>query len=99
MEPDIRTAVCGVICDECEHRKECGGCDHVMGRPFWTAFVGAEICPVYACCTGERHFTHCGECPDLLCERFTRYRDPDVGEEEARTGLETRKARLLARRK
>jgi hypothetical protein len=99
MGPEIRTAVCGVICDECEHREECGGCDHVKGRPFWTAYVGAEICPVYACCTGERHFAHCGECPDLLCERFTRYRDPDVGEEEGRAGLETRKARLLARKK
>jgi len=99
MDTDLSTAVCGTICKECEHQAECGGCDQVQGKPFWTAFVGIDICPVYACCTGERHLAHCGECPELPCERFTRYKDPGMNEEEIRTGLEKMKARLLARKK
>lgn len=96
---DQTTEVCGTICTECDYLPECGGCKAVRGRPFWTASVGIEECPIYECCVGERHLDHCGECPEVVCERFTRFRDPDVTDEEAAAALETMKTRLLRRNK
>jgi hypothetical protein len=76
--------VCGHSCSDCGHHgKECPGCGMTGGRPFWTAFVETDCCPVYDCCVTERKLPHCGRCPELMCERFTRFRDPDMGDEQA----------------
>ncbi|QYZ79756.1 DUF3795 domain-containing protein [Methanofollis formosanus] len=97
MEQNIE--VCGMICTDCNHFSECGGCEAVRGRPFWTAYVGAEECPIYGCCVGERHLEHCGQCPELVCERFTRFKNPEMTDEEAAAALDATKSRLLTRRR
>ena len=80
--------VCGYSCSDCSHlAKECPGCDTTKGKPFWTAFVGIDQCPVYECCTTERKLPHCGKCPDLVCERYRRYKNPEMTDEEATAAL------------
>ena len=87
--------VCGIICRECTYyRADCEGCRAVKGAPFWVAFVGVDRCPIYECCVVEKKLDHCGQCDDLPCERFTRFRDPSVSEENAARTLESMVARL-----
>jgi hypothetical protein len=87
MERKIKT-VCGYSCSGCDHHgKECPGCEATKGKPFWTANVSVECCPVYDCCVNERKLPHCGKCPDLICERFTRFKDPAMNEEQAQALL------------
>ena len=97
MTKKIET-VCGYSCSGCDpHTKECPGCEATMGKPFWTAYAGIEQCLVYACCTTERKLPHCGKCPDLMCERFTRFKDPDMSEAEVVAGLTAMEQELRAR--
>ncbi len=89
-------AVCGTECAVCEHYEhDCPGCTECHGAVFWTEYVDIEVCPVYQCCTEERHLPHCGHCPELMCEKYRRFRDPDMTEEEAEAGLVRQKAKLL----
>ena len=75
--------VCGYSCSVCGHyRKKCRGCGETKGKPFWMAYVDADSCPVYACCVTLRQFPHCGKCPELMCERFTRFKDPGMSVED-----------------
>ena len=91
--------VCGYSCTGCDHyTRECRGCEPTKGKPFWTVYVGADCCPVYDCCVNERKLPHCGKCPDLMCERFTRFKDPDMTDEQAAECLATME-RELKRRK
>ncbi|HUU74666.1 MAG TPA: DUF3795 domain-containing protein [Methanoregulaceae archaeon] len=87
--------VCGMICRECDHYQvECQGCRAVKGVPFWVAFVGIDRCPVYECCVEEKKIANCGQCEELPCDRFTRYKDPSVSGENAARTLESMVARL-----
>lgn len=80
--------VCGYSCSDCDHHgNECQGCGETKGKPFWKRFASVDCCPVYDCCVNERKRPHCGKCPDLVCERFTRFKDPDRSEEESRAVL------------
>lgn len=98
MAKKIET-VCGYSCSDCDHlKKECEGCKKTKGKPFWTAFVDAACCPVYDCCTNERELPHCGRCPDLVCERFTRFRDPDMTDEQVQEGLAAMERELRSRK-
>lgn len=91
--------VCGYSCSDCDHLgAECRGCISLRGKPFWTQFVGVETCPVYKCCVDERKFAHCGRCPDLMCDRFTRFKDPGMSDEEARAGLKRMEQELRSRK-
>lgn len=86
---------CGIICGKCEYYPgDCPGCRSVKGAPFWVNFVKVARCPIYECCMVEKKLDHCGPCPDLPCERFSRFRDPSVSEEEAARAIETMVARL-----
>lgn len=88
MEGKKTETVCGYSCSDCDHKgNECRGCVRTMGSPFWTHFAGIETCPVYDCCVNDRKLPHCGRCPDLVCERFTRYTDPDMSPEQASDAL------------
>ena len=90
--------VCGYSCSGCDHHtKECPGCEKTKGKPFWTAYAGVECCPVYDCCVNEKKLPHCGKCPDLVCERFTRFKDPGMSEEEAAAALLQMEHELRAR--
>jgi hypothetical protein len=91
--------VCGYSCSDCDHHgKECPGCGKTKGKPFWTAFVGAACCPVYDCCVNDRKLPHCGKCPELICERFTRFKNPESTEEEAQAALLKMEQVLRARK-
>jgi len=96
-EKKIET-VCGYSCSDCDHHgKECPGCEKTKGKPFWTAFVNVGCCPVYDCCVNEKKLPHCGKCPDLVCERFTRFKDPNRTEEETQAALLEIEKELRAR--
>lgn len=99
MARDTIETVCGYSCSGCDHLgDECPGCEATKGKPFWTAYAGVECCPVYDCCVNERNLPHCGRCPDLLCERFSRFKDPNVSDEQARAVLHQMEQELRARR-
>ena len=90
--------VCGYSCSECDHLGcECHGCGITKGKPFWTDYAGVECCPVYDCCVNERKLPHCGKCPELMCERFTRFKDPDRSEKEAEDVLLRMEQELIGR--
>ena len=98
MAKKIET-VCGYSCSGCDHhRKECPGCGATKGTPFWTAYAGIDQCQIYACCTAERKLPHCGKCPDLMCGRFTRFRDPNMNGEQAAACLAAMEQELRARK-
>jgi len=91
--------ICGFSCTDCNYlEKECPGCEAKKGKVFWTAYVGADCCPIYDCCVNDRRLPHCGKCPDLVCERYTRFKDPNVSEEVAAKGLVERVQELRNRK-
>ena len=91
--------VCGYSCSRCDHhRKECPGCGATKGKPFWTAYAGVECCPVYDCCVNERKLPHCGKCPELMCERFSRFKNPEVSDEIQAGHLTAMEQELRARK-
>lgn len=52
-----------------------------MGKVFWTAFAGINCCPIYDCCVNDKKLLHCGKCPDLIRERFTKFKNPEVSDD------------------
>ncbi|OPY37519.1 MAG: hypothetical protein A4E35_01435 [Methanoregula sp. PtaU1.Bin051] len=92
--------VCGYSCSGCDHyTKECPGCPKTGGRPFWTGFIGIDRCAIYDCCVNDRKIPHCGKCPELMCERFSRIRDdPDLNEAEATACLAAMEKELRRRK-
>ena len=99
MSKNTIQTVCGYSCSGCEHLgSECPGCKETEGKPFWTAYVDTKTCPVYECCVTERNYQHCGKCPDLMCERFSRFKDPDMTDEQAREVLAMMEADLRSRK-
>lgn len=91
--------VCGYSCSDCDHHgNECRGCESTQGKPFWTHFVEIDTCPIYDCCINDRMLPHCGKCPDLICERFTRFKDPGLSEDEAQAALRRMEQDLRARK-
>ena len=98
MAKKIET-VCGYSCSDCNHQgKVCSGCSETGGKPFWNAFVGIDCCPIYDCCMTEKNLPHCGKCPELVCERFTRFKNPETSEEEQSAHLAAMKRELLCRK-
>lgn len=91
--------VCGFSCSDCDHhKKDCPGCEETTGKPFWTAFVNIDQCPIYECCMTIKTLPHCGKCPELVCERFTRFKNPEMTDEQAAAGLAAAEKELRARR-
>jgi len=91
--------VCGIYCGNCDFLGEqCKGCGHVKGKPFWTAQIPSEICPIYDCCRNHKLIEHCGLCDDFPCEIFLELRDPNLNDEEFQNSLAERK-KTLKRRK
>jgi hypothetical protein len=80
------------------HKKECPGCRVTKGKPFWTIYASVENGPVYNCCVNERKLPHCGKCPELMCERFSRFRDPDMSGEQSAAVLLQMEKELRARK-
>ena len=98
MAKKIET-VCGYSCSDCDHLgRECAGCEETKGEPFWTAYTDTCICPVYDCCVNDRRLEHCGKCPEMLCERFTRFKDPEMSPEVQDMTLARMKKELKRRK-
>ena len=59
---------CGLLCIGCEfkHSHNCAGCIELSGRPFWGE------CPIAKCCQ-DKGYIHCGECPDLPCDKLYEF--------------------------
>ena len=82
-------APCGLYCGECEHLGEnCkGGCGVVQGKPFWTALMKVEICPLYDCAVNKHKLEHCGKCAQLPCGLFREFHDPALSPDEAEKAM------------
>jgi hypothetical protein len=66
---------------------------------FWVQCDKRKIVLDSICrCLNERKLSHCGKCPDLMCERFSRFKDPDMIEEQAKAGLRQMELDLRARK-
>jgi hypothetical protein len=99
MAPKKIETVCGFSCSDCEHlKKECPGCAKTKGKPFWTEYVQAAVCPVYDCCVNDRKLAHCGKCPELMCERYTRFKNPEMSDEQAAAALAAAEKELRSRK-
>ncbi|WP_066684673.1 DUF3795 domain-containing protein [Christensenella intestinihominis] len=86
---------CGAVCSQCkDYPRECGGCPAIQGKVFWLQYVPEDVCPIYACCVEEKGLAHCGGCEELPCERYSRYSDPNMSEEEGAKLQEEAFARL-----
>lgn len=98
--PDKSLApVCGLFCGACEYfGMQCQGCLYKQGKPFWTAQMKIEVCPLYDCCINEKQMEHCGLCDEFPCETFTELRDPSLSEEEAKEALLARQNGLVRRK-
>lgn len=59
---------CGLLCHGCSFKESCGckGCIESMGNPFHGA------CPIALCCQ-EKGFKHCGQCPQMPCQKLREY--------------------------
>jgi hypothetical protein len=79
MPEDTLPAVCGRFCGTCTYLGNgCMGSDNFKGKPFWTELIGIGTCPIYSCCVNMRHYGHCGECSELLCDRYDHVKDPVI---------------------
>lgn len=99
MDSILLGAPCGLYCGNCDFMGvQCSGCLQTHGKPFWTAQVKMETCPMYDCCVNEKHLEHCGLCSTFPCDSFNTLRDPSLSDEDFEKSLQNRKD-LLSRRK
>lgn len=91
--------VCGLYCDSCDHLgDECKGCTDQQGKVFWTEFVNIACCPIYDCCVNNLNLPHCGHCERLVCDLFTKFRDPEMSDEDVEISLARQEQELRARK-
>lgn len=91
---------CGSYCDECPHFKTtCQGCEAQKGKPFWTAQMTYDMCPIYDCCKNKKALEHCGLCGALPCALFKNLRDPSLSDEAFEESLLYRQRNLMKRKK
>ena len=96
MEPDKMISVCGTICTECDYfkKKECRGCNIVLGKVWWSGYVDASSCPVYNCVTTIKRIENCGLCLELPCTLWYNLKDPNVTTEQHNRSIVDRVKRL-----
>lgn len=73
-------AFCGTYCGVCEWKDKigCKGCKANRGIMFWGE------CDIAKCCIGKG-LAHCGECPDMPCQKLRDlFDDPEHGDRGAR---------------
>ena len=91
--------VCGLYCGACAHfQSQCPGCGYVKGKPFWTAMMKIDVCPLHSCCVNTKQLEYCGICDEFPCRTFLELRDPSMTDEEAEESLRLRKNALTKRR-
>jgi hypothetical protein len=100
MSDNKLAAACGLYCGTCEYlQKQCKGCGHVQGRPFWTTQMEIASCPLYDCCMNGKHLEHCGLCDEFPCTLFLEMRDPSLSDAEVEQALKDRQEALVRRKK
>lgn len=100
MSSDTLPTICGLYCGTCRYLGDgCAGCNNVKGKPFWTELIGIGTCPIYDCCVNTRHLGHCGQCSELLCDKYVQIKDPNMPEQQIEKANMERKANLLQRMK
>ena len=72
---------CGADCESCDHLKNCGGCHAMKGVPFYLKDFGFEICPMYDCPVNKKGYKSCADCPELPCQIFYDWKDPNMTDE------------------
>ncbi|MDY6843980.1 MAG: DUF3795 domain-containing protein [Thermodesulfobacteriota bacterium] len=91
---------CGLLCKDCDYlHKQCEGCGHMKGKPFWITETNMHICPIYDCCRNTKQLEHCGLCEYLPCQVFVELRDPSLSDKEFYKSLQNRKEKLMIRKK
>lgn len=87
--------VCGADCTGCPSlNKECQGeCGAIKGKVYWAKYLGAEVCPVYACVDSKK-YSNCGECSQLPCEIWQKMKDPSWTDEQHQKSIRDRVALL-----
>ena len=88
-----QSTICGLFCSDCKFiGNKCEGCNNIKGNPFWTKFMGIDICPMYDCCVNSKKLEHFGLCNEFPCEVFKQMEsnDPNISSEEAEQSLEKR---------
>ena len=73
-------AKCGTYCGACEWKEKtnCLGCKACASKMFWGE------CDKAKCCI-ERGYEHCGQCPDMPCQKLLDlFADPEHGDNGAR---------------
>lgn len=79
MQQDMK-AYCGTYCATCKWKEKtgCKGCKANQGQMFWGE------CDKAKCCIAH-HFSHCGECPNLPCQKLLDlFQDPEHGDHGTR---------------
>ena len=96
---DINYApVCGIFCGDCIYLgKKCAGCGYVKGKPFWTAVLKMDVCPLHDCCRNQKQLEHCGLCAEFPCKTFLELRDPNMSDDEFAASLSLRQNELQKR--
>jgi hypothetical protein len=58
---------CGLLCKWCKYKEpmNCPGCIALNGKASWSD----DYCDVSKCCL-DKGYLHCGECPDVPCEKL-----------------------------
>ena len=91
----VQPSPCGAVCAECAlFPASCAGCAKIEGKVHWLQYTGEPVCAVYDCCVNGKKLKHCGSCPALPCEKFTK--DPTISDEENAAHLKAMVARLKA---
>ncbi len=92
----MEICACGSVCDECKAFKTlCQGCNQTRGKIFWAKeFSGQDTCPIYDCAVNNRHYTDCGPCKELPCQKFFDLKDPSSSKEEHLKSIDIRVKRL-----
>lgn len=98
MSDDSYPTICGLFCSSCTYLGNgCTGCDNVKGKPFWTELTGLGTCTIYTCCVNERHHSHCGQCSELLCDKYDQIKDPTITDQQIEKINIQRKENLIGR--
>jgi|WetSurMetagenome_2_1015567.scaffolds.fasta_scaffold56432_3 hypothetical protein len=95
----MEICICGSTCEGCKaFGTMCQGCNQTRGKIFWAKeFFGQETCPLYDCAVNQKHYTDCGQCRELPCQKFIDVKDPGSTMEEHLKGNEIRVGRLKAK--
>ena len=89
--------MCGVDCTACgAFGTECDGCRKLKGAVPWVPFLGAMVCPIYACAE-NRGFGSCALCGEKPCKLWlVDTRNPNLSDADFERDIAARLENLKA---